>query len=130
MVKLIRIFVAIFLQERNSGAKHQLSCHKHMICYQVTVEVDNSVAAEWFTWMKNTHIPDVMATKMFSAHRFFRVLENPEKTSVRYIIQYYCDNFELYEKYRRDYAPALQQHTVEKYGPFMTASRLVLEQME
>jgi len=41
-----------------------------MIIYSVTVNIDDSVHDEWVTWMKEVHIPDVMATGYFLENRF------------------------------------------------------------
>ena len=32
-----------------------------MIVYSVTVNIENEVHDDWLSWMKNKHIPDVMA---------------------------------------------------------------------
>ena len=45
-----------------------------MIIYSVTVSVDEDVHEEWVSWMKQTHIPDVMATGFFVENRFAKVL--------------------------------------------------------
>jgi hypothetical protein len=36
-----------------------------MIVYNVTVKVNTEVHDEWFAWMKETHIPEVMKTGLF-----------------------------------------------------------------
>jgi len=36
-----------------------------MIIYNVTVSVDNEVHEMWLAWMRNTHLPEVMATGYF-----------------------------------------------------------------
>jgi hypothetical protein len=40
-----------------------------MIIYNVTVNVDESIAKEWLSWMQETHIPEVMTTGIFLNHR-------------------------------------------------------------
>ena len=36
-----------------------------MIVYNVTVNIDADVQERWIEWMKEVHIPDVMATGLF-----------------------------------------------------------------
>ncbi|MEO8589060.1 MAG: DUF4286 family protein, partial [Flavobacteriales bacterium] len=45
-----------------------------MILYNVTINIDLDVEREWLVWMKETHIPEVMATGLFLESRMFRVL--------------------------------------------------------
>lgn len=97
-----------------------------MIIYNVTVNIDEDVAVEWLHWMKEVHIPDVMKTGMFLDHRFCRVLAE-EAGGFTYAIQYSCKDMETYEKYRDEFAPALQQETAKKYGGKFVAFRTLLE---
>jgi hypothetical protein len=100
-----------------------------MLLYNVTVSVDQRVETEWLRWMKNEHIPEVMATGMFTMHRICRLVQpepQPEE-GVTYAIQYYCDSQEQLNRYFRDFAPALQQAHMVKYGQHTAAFRTVLE---
>ncbi|MDP4855379.1 MAG: DUF4286 family protein, partial [Schleiferiaceae bacterium] len=36
-----------------------------MYTYNVTVNVDDSIHAEWLHWMRSIHLPVVLATVMF-----------------------------------------------------------------
>ena len=36
-----------------------------MIIYNVTVNVDEDVLSQWFKWMSEKHIPEVMKTGLF-----------------------------------------------------------------
>lgn len=37
-----------------------------MYIYNVTINIDESVHDEWFKWMKEKHIPDMLSTGKFS----------------------------------------------------------------
>ena len=45
-----------------------------MIVYNVTINIDHAVHDDWFRWMRDEHIPDVMATGLFLDSRMVRVL--------------------------------------------------------
>jgi len=97
-----------------------------MIIYNVTVNVEDSIHDEWLSWMKEVHIPDVMKTGMFSAYRLSRVLSD-EDTGLTYSFQYSCDNMEKYERYIREFAPALRNDVTGKFGDKFVAFRTLLE---
>lgn len=46
-----------------------------MIIYRVTVSVDADIESDWFSWMRDTHIPDVMRTGFFQTYRVHKLLE-------------------------------------------------------
>ncbi len=50
-----------------------------VILYNVTVSVDITVAEEWLTWMKQTHIDEVMATGLFESYAIYKVLLQQEE---------------------------------------------------
>ncbi|MFY8045434.1 MAG: DUF4286 family protein, partial [Chitinophagaceae bacterium] len=43
-----------------------------MFIYNVTVKIDPSIEADWIQWMKEEHIPEVLATGKFFESRFVR----------------------------------------------------------
>ena len=45
-----------------------------MILYNVTVNVEDGIHHDWLTWMKETHIPDVMNTGMFIENKMLKLL--------------------------------------------------------
>ena len=97
-----------------------------MILYNVTVNIDTDVEQEWLLWMKEIHIPEVMATGLFLESRIFRVLANDEG-GITYAVQYTCADMATYERYRDEHAPRLQAETQERYGGKFVAFRTLLE---
>jgi len=49
-----------------------------MFIYNVTINIDETVHKEWLDWMKNEHIPNMLATKKFSKALMSRVLVEEE----------------------------------------------------
>ena len=97
-----------------------------MIIYNVTVNIESGIAEEWVSWMKETHIPDVMGTGLFVENRFARVLVEEEQ-GVTYSIQYLChDNASLLE-YQEKHAPRLQAEHTSRYEGRFVAFRTLLE---
>jgi hypothetical protein len=97
-----------------------------MIIYNVTVNVDHDVHAQWLHWMKHTHIPEVMATGLFLDNRLCRVLAEDEGGTT-YAVQYTCADMATYERYREQHATRLQRETEQHYGGKFAAFRTLLE---
>jgi hypothetical protein len=65
-----------------------------MIVYNVTVIVEPSIHAEWLDWMKEVHLPEVLATGRFNNCNMFKI--NPQNTDEdpTYSIQYQAESIE------------------------------------
>jgi hypothetical protein len=103
-----------------------------MILYNVTINVEEDFQDEWFDWMKNEHIPNVMKTNMFIDYKMYRIISRlPEETGITYSIQYHASTIEDFEIYRTEYAPVLQQQTLERFGEsrLPMAFRTILEEV-
>lgn len=100
-----------------------------MIVYNVTVKIDPGIHEDWLEWMRQTHIPEVLATGMFRDHRICRLLEQDESDGFTYVIQYRTDSIEKLMAYQRDHAPALQAAHTERYRERFVAFRTVMEEI-
>lgn len=99
-----------------------------MIVYSVTVSVDKEIHEEWTRWMKEVHIPDVMATGIFTEYRMLKVLSTDSgNDGLSFNIQYTCDAMADLHRYQVQHAPALQKDHQEKYEGKVAAFRTLLE---
>lgn len=99
-----------------------------MIVYSVTVNIDESIHEDWFSWMKNKHIPDVMATGYFSEYRMLRVISRQDdEQGISYNIQYTCASMADLHQYQVQKAPALQKEHSDLYEGKFAAFRTLLE---
>ena len=102
-----------------------------MLLYNVTISIDNAVADDWLQWMKETHIPEVMATTYFVKYQIVKMLsEEADTGGTTYAVQYYCRNMADLEEYQRDFAPALQAKVSERYAGQYVVFRSLLEVIE
>jgi hypothetical protein len=98
------------------------------ILYNVTIIIDHSVHEEWLTWMKEEHIPAVMATGQFLSNKMCKIIdEHSNDDGVTYAIQYIAQDMDTYHNYQQQFAPALQQETLQKFGGKFGAFRTVME---
>lgn len=100
-----------------------------MIIYNVTVNIDHAAHDQWVAWMRDVHIPEVMATGFFLENRFARVLVEDEG-GVTYSIQYLCKNMLDLEEYQRDHATRLQADHAKKFEGKYVAFRTLLETVD
>jgi hypothetical protein len=100
------------------------------IIYNVTINIDHAVAAEWLDWMKQVHIPDVMSTGLFTGNRVLRLIGDEESGGVTFAVQYTAPDMESYEEYRKNFAPALQAEHTAKFKDRFVAFRTLLEIVE
>ena len=98
-----------------------------MIIYNVTWKVDWSIHDEWVAWMRDYHIPKVLATGCFVKNNFSRLLEVEEDDGPTYSLQYYADTRADYQRYIDVYAPAFREENVQKWGDRFIAFRSLME---
>mgnify|MGYP006309170489 CR=1 FL=1 len=97
-----------------------------MIIYSVTVKVDLSIHDEWFSWMQEKHIPDVINTGYFTKYKMFRLMEEQQEDGITYTIQYWAESFSDIQNYTKNAAPALQKEHTDKYKGHFVAFRTLL----
>lgn len=101
-----------------------------MIIYSVTCSVETSIEEEWVQWMQEIHIPEVMDTKIFTAHTMCEVLSNASGSENKsYNIQYEVESMEDLHKYNTQHAPALKEKTMRKFGEKCIAFRSILRKI-
>jgi len=98
-----------------------------MIIYNVTVNIDHDVHDEWLKWMKETHIPDVMRTNLFTENRMLKVLGDEDSGGVTYSIQYTCKNMDEFKRYESEFAPTFRGEYNRRYKDKYVAFRTLLE---
>ena len=97
-----------------------------MIVYNVSIKIDPVVEKEWLTWLKNEHIPGIMATGLFIEYKLFHLLEH-EEDGITYVIQYFTPTIAHYKKYIDEFSPQFRQKTFDKWGDRFISFRTVME---
>lgn len=98
-----------------------------MIIYNVTVNVEKEIEKEWVNWMKETHIPDILATGFFHDHRMLRLLNETEGEGETYAVQYFTDDLDKLENYMTQEAPRLRDEHFAKFQNRCVSFRTFLE---
>ena len=97
-----------------------------MYIYNVTVNIEETRHNEWVTWMKNEHIPNMLATGKFTKALMSKVLVEEDMGGITYSIQYTTDSKNTLEQYYTEDAERLRAETNRFAGQFV-AFRTELE---
>jgi hypothetical protein len=98
-----------------------------MIIYNVTVKADHSIANDWLKWMKEEHIPHLIATGCFTEAKILRLMEVDDTEGPTYAIQYYTESKALYNRYIQEFADEMRKRAFDKWGNKFIAFRSVME---
>lgn len=94
--------------------------------YNVTINIQEEVHEQWVDWMKNTHIPEMLATNKFTSALMTRVNVEEAMGGITYSVQYKSANKETLERYYQEDAARLRNQSKAFEGKFV-AFRTELE---
>ncbi|HRW76440.1 MAG: DUF4286 family protein [Saprospiraceae bacterium] len=100
-----------------------------MLIYNVTIQVEQSVAADWLEWMQQVHIPEVLQSGLFTSHQLCRLLDDHPDV-VTYAVQYHCPGMKEIQRYQEEFAPGLQAAHRQRYEGRFVAFRTLLEKID
>ncbi len=98
-----------------------------MYIYNVTINIDDSVHHKWLQWMKETHIPDVLATGKFFNAKMCKVLVEEDMGGTTYSVQYSTADKETLELYYTQDAERLRQEISNLFAGKFVAFRTELQ---
>ncbi len=98
-----------------------------MIIYNVTTQVNHSIANAWLKWLKEEHIPDILSTGCFTNATILRLIEVDESPGPTYAIQYHATTKALYNRYIEVFAEPMRKKAIAKWGDQFIAFRSVLQ---
>lgn len=101
-----------------------------MYIYNVTINVEDEIHDAWFEWMKNKHIPDMLATGKFLEAKMSRVMVQEEKGGTTYSIQYGLQDKATLEAYLQEDAERLRSDGTDRFGDKFVAFRTELQVLD
>ncbi len=101
-----------------------------MILYNITVKINHEVHDEWLRWMREEHIPDVMATDVFEEYKLSRLLGVDESDGVTYAVQYLASSMEAFHIYQEKHAYRLQTAHASRFPNQYVVFRTILSVVE
>ena len=98
-----------------------------MIIYNVTTNIQESAHEQWLKWMREIHIPEMLATGKFSSARLVKVLVEEDMGGTTYSVQFIADSKDTLQRYYDEDAPALRQRSLQLFGDSALSFRTELE---
>ena len=89
----------------------------YMVSYEVTLQVQPSLASSVEEFMTKSHIPDIYATGCFRGIRFSRASPNRFRTA------YQADTQAELDRYLREHAPRFRAEFQARFPGGMTVTR-------
>ncbi len=98
-----------------------------MYIYNVTIKVDHAIVREWLHWLKQEHIPEILATGCFTEATILELLETADVEEATFAVQYKTPRLEDYRTYLSKHAPHLRQKGLDKWGNKFVAFRTFMK---
>ncbi len=98
-----------------------------MILYNITINIENDIQAEWLQWMQEHHIPSILLTGLFVDNKILKLLTEIENSGTTYSFQYFLNSMEDYMTYEHNFAASLRAEHDARYGGRYVAFRTLLE---
>ncbi len=87
-----------------------------MFIYNVTIKIQEAINEPWLQWLKDEHVPEVLATGCFTNATIVRLLEVDDSEGPTYAVQYIAESKALYNRYIENFAGILRQKSFDKWG--------------
>ena len=98
-----------------------------MFIYNVTIKVQEPIHEGWLQWLKEEHVPEVLATGCFTNATIVRLLEVDDSEGPTYAIQYNAESKALYNRYIENFAGILRQKSFDKWGDQFMGFRSLMQ---
>jgi len=98
-----------------------------MYIYNVTTNVAEEIHDQWLQWMKQKHIPNMLATGKFINAKMCQVLIDEEMGGVTYAVQYTTESKDILEAYYNENATKLREEAMQLFGDKIVAFRTELK---
>ncbi|CAN5469643.1 DUF4286 family protein [soil metagenome] len=96
-----------------------------MVIYEVNLEIDTEVAADYLEWLK-PHIRDVLACDGFLDAELFEIETEADSDRLRYSVRYSVLDREALDAYFEGPAQALRADGAQRFSNRFSASRRIM----
>lgn len=96
------------------------------VVYEVDVEVDNAVAADYRAWLRG-HVAEMLTLPGFTGAKVYDVVEPaPSAGCIRLSVQYRLRDRDALDAYLREHAPRMRADGLARFGDRFRAQRRIL----
>jgi Domain of unknown function (DUF4286) len=100
-----------------------------MLVFNITVKVHVSILEGWLAWQQQEHIPAIMNAGSFEDYKLYRLLDQDESEGPTFVLQFYTQSPEGYQRYILESDPQLQRDALAKWGEGFVAFRTIMEEL-
>jgi len=98
-----------------------------MFVYNVTIKVRADIQSDWFEWLQQEHVPEVLSTGCFYDATILRLLEVDDTEGPTYAVQYKAESKAQYNQYIERYAAIMRQKSYDRWGDAFIAFRSLMQ---
>lgn len=98
-----------------------------MVVYNLTIKLHSNIEKEWLQWLQEEHVPEILATGCFKESKIFQLLEHDEDDEPTYIVQYFAESMDDYNRYINLHAAVFRKKSLEKWGDKFVAFRTAMQ---
>jgi len=100
-----------------------------MLIYNETFIIDDAIETDWLQYIKNTHIPAILATGAFDSHKVLNVLDSPNE-GVTYCLQFQTDKVERYSDFYYKHVEEIHANHNKNFEERFALFHTVMEEVE
>lgn len=100
-----------------------------MTVYEVTVDVDRAIAADYLQWM-HAHVAQMLALPGFDSASCYERTDADDGSRRTFVIVYRMRDQAALDAYLSDHAAAMRADAVRRFGQRFSASRRVLRALD
>ncbi len=89
--------------------------------------IDHEVHEEWLVWMKEEHIPEVIAKGKFEGYKLSKILSGENEGGINYAIQYMVPSQNVLDQYLKGHAEELRMKHQMRFKDRFVAYRTIME---
>ncbi len=98
-----------------------------MYLYNITYRVENKIFDSWKSWILEENIPAIMSLGLFSGFRFCSLLGEDNKDAQTYALQFKCESWETFLKYRDGKMASFFEQQISLFGEDVLTFSSLLE---
>jgi hypothetical protein len=99
-----------------------------MILFNITVNISQAAEKDWLRFMKEVHIPEIMASGLPLETKLLRLLTEIDNEGVTYTNQFIFRTMEDFLAYQTNYQSELQNKHHQKFNGQYVSFRTLLEE--
>jgi len=98
-----------------------------MLIFNTTFLVSDHVSGQWIKWIREEHIPFMLASKTFSKPQLAKVYTQEDQEGTSYSLQFHVADLHTLENWHIEYAKTFEKQFAEKFGTKVVFFATILE---